>query len=126
MKSLLILSSLLVLFVPVIPLCINDSKQSNQVTNNSASPVQVNLYYGLLCSYCKAFIINQLAPTYAKLNKTGIMSLSMFPYGNSRYIVQNSTNDIKFTCASGVEECKAHMILVRKMDKLLDQINHNP
>ncbi len=114
MKSLLILSSLLVLVVPVIPLCINDSKQSNQVISDSASPVQVNLYYETLCPYCKTFVINQLAPVDAKLKKTGIMSLSMFPYGNARYVVHNSTQDVTFTCQHGVEECKGNMILVRK------------
>ncbi len=114
MKSLLIFNSfvlLVLLVVPVIPLYINGSnRQSREVT----SPVQVNLYYESECPYSREFVLDQLVPTDAKLKKTGIMSLSMFPYGNAHYVVDNKTKDITFTCQHGVEECKGNMILVKK------------
>ncbi|KAM4552879.1 gamma-interferon-inducible lysosomal thiol reductase [Odontesthes bonariensis] len=75
-------------------------------SRQTASPVQVALYYESLCPGCRLFLTEMLFPTWLLLND--IMSVSLVPYGNA----QEKPDGQKYTfaCQHGEQECLGNMI----------------
>ncbi|XP_064789023.1 gamma-interferon-inducible lysosomal thiol reductase-like [Oncorhynchus masou masou] len=81
----------------------------NATRPNLAVPrVEVTRYYESLCSGCRAFLPQQLFPTWAMLHD--IMDVKLVPYGNSRELPSGNS---PFTCQHGEPECHGNMIEVR-------------
>ena len=61
-----------------------DSHGTQNVKNKvDAEPVKVALYYESLCPGCREFLTHQLYPAYKKLYSTGILDITLVPYGNA-------------------------------------------
>uniref|UniRef100_A0A8C7M7F2 Gamma-interferon-inducible lysosomal thiol reductase n=1 Tax=Oncorhynchus kisutch TaxID=8019 RepID=A0A8C7M7F2_ONCKI len=79
----------------------------NATRPNLAVPrVEVTLYYESLCPGCRAFLPQQLFPTWAMLHD--IMDVKLVPYCNAQLPSGNSP----FTCQHGEPECHGNMIEV--------------
>ncbi|KAH6935958.1 hypothetical protein HPB50_011692 [Hyalomma asiaticum] len=84
--------------------------------------VNITLYYEGLCSPSHYFILDQLHPTYCKLED--YLSVDIVPFGNARMHVVNGT--VTFDCQHGPEECyvnEVHTCAVKYVHptrKLLD------
>uniref|UniRef100_A0A8C7FTE4 Gamma-interferon-inducible lysosomal thiol reductase n=1 Tax=Oncorhynchus kisutch TaxID=8019 RepID=A0A8C7FTE4_ONCKI len=77
----------------------------NATRPNLAVPrVEVTLYYESLCPGCRAFLPQQLFPTWAMLHD--IMDVKLVPYCNAQLPSGNSP----FTCQHGEPECHGNMI----------------
>ena len=50
--------------------------------------INVNLYYEALCGGCMHFVLEEIYPTYQKLNK--YINLKLLPYGNTRMATDNT------------------------------------
>ncbi|CAG2174298.1 unnamed protein product [Oppiella nova] len=78
------------------------------IGDSSAAPnVKLSLYYESLCPYSRAFILNQLVPTYQKLESILTVDL-LVPYGwakSTKVTKPDGTFDVEFTCQHGVQEC---------------------
>uniref|UniRef100_UPI003AAE91B7 gamma-interferon-inducible lysosomal thiol reductase-like n=1 Tax=Centroberyx gerrardi TaxID=166262 RepID=UPI003AAE91B7 len=68
-------------------------------------PVVVSLYYESLCPGCRAFITQQLFPTWTMLKD--IMTVNLIPYGNAKELPSANS---PFTCQHGQPECLGNMI----------------
>ncbi|CAJ1060872.1 gamma-interferon-inducible lysosomal thiol reductase [Xyrichtys novacula] len=73
--------------------------------NQSVPPVSVTLYYESLCPACRAFISQQLFPTWTMLQD--IMTVTLVPYGNAKELPSANS---PFTCQHGEPECRGNMI----------------
>ncbi|XP_056132415.1 gamma-interferon-inducible lysosomal thiol reductase isoform X1 [Lampris incognitus] len=73
--------------------------------NPSVPTVDVTLYYGSLCPGCRAFITQQLFPTWTMLQD--IMTVNLVPYGNTKEVPSANS---PFTCQHGELECHGNMI----------------
>lgn len=88
------------------------------------SSINLTLYYEGLCPDCHEFILNQLWPTYAKLEE--YLQLDLLPFGNAEMKVSNGT--ITFQCQHGPDECYINEVqtcavkYVHPTRKLLDFI----
>ncbi|XP_071952050.1 gamma-interferon-inducible lysosomal thiol reductase-like [Antedon mediterranea] len=71
-------------------------------------PVNVELYLESLCPDCKRFIAEQLEPTWGKLASTGILNLTLIPYGNAHE--KQVGNQWEFTCQHGERECAGNVM----------------
>lgn len=81
---------------------------SNAQPNRAAdddSNVVVSLYYETLCPYCKAWINDELIPTYEKLQK--YMTVEFIPYGNAHQFPDGDS--WRFTCQHGQSECTGNI-----------------
>jgi len=72
----------------------------------AADPVYVEVYYESLCPDSKAFIANQLWPTYQLVPE--ILTVVFVPFGFSNYTPNGDTYD--FTCQHGPDECYGNKI----------------
>ncbi|XP_037503450.1 gamma-interferon-inducible lysosomal thiol reductase [Rhipicephalus sanguineus] len=63
--------------------------------------VNITLYYEGLCSGCHFFILDQLHPTYVKLQDN--LNVDILPFGNAKIKVVNGT--VTFDCQHGPDEC---------------------
>lgn len=79
--------------------------------NAESSPVKVELYYESLCPGCREFISGQLFETWKTLQKTGILSVGLYPYGNAKES-QLPDGSWKFQCQHGQPECTGNLIEV--------------
>ncbi|XP_030640094.1 gamma-interferon-inducible lysosomal thiol reductase [Chanos chanos] len=70
----------------------------------SVPPVEVTLYYESLCPGCRAFITQQLYPTWILLGD--IMTVNLVPYGNAKEIPGSNS----FACQHGEAECLANLM----------------
>ncbi|XP_054930594.1 gamma-interferon-inducible lysosomal thiol reductase-like [Dermacentor andersoni] len=88
----------------------------------TASPINATLFYEGLCPACHRFILQQLWPTYGKLED--YITLDLLPFGNAHMKVDNGT--VTFTCQHGVKECYVNEVqtcavkYVHPTRKLLD------
>ncbi|XP_054644508.1 gamma-interferon-inducible lysosomal thiol reductase-like [Dunckerocampus dactyliophorus] len=73
--------------------------------NEAVPQVSVTLYYESLCPACRAFITQQLFPTWTMLQD--IMKVTLVPYGNAKEHMSGNTT---FTCQHGEPECHGNMI----------------
>ncbi|XP_071502332.1 gamma-interferon-inducible lysosomal thiol reductase-like [Diadema antillarum] len=73
-----------------------------------APPVQLELYYESLCPDCRQYIQNQLWPTWQKIGDSGILNLTLVPYGNAQE--QQYGDQWYFTCQHGAAECLGNLI----------------
>ncbi|KAH9373041.1 hypothetical protein HPB48_010016 [Haemaphysalis longicornis] len=84
--------------------------------------VNLTLYYEGLCHGCHHFILEQLWPTYAKLEE--YLNLDLLPFGFARMKVSNGT--VTFHCQHGPDECYVNEVqtcavkYVHPTKKLLD------
>jgi hypothetical protein len=81
----------------------------------NASPVKVEVYIESMCPDSKAFILEQLNPTYNKLHS--IIDLEILSFGDSNYTIINKTEeqfDVEFVCEHGPQECFGNQIQVRE------------
>lgn len=84
--------------------------------------VNITLYYEGLCPGCHGFILNQLWPTYGRLEE--YLNVDILPFGNARMKEVNGT--IVFTCQHGPDECYVNAVqtcavkYVHPTRKLLD------
>ncbi|XP_077517439.1 gamma-interferon-inducible lysosomal thiol reductase-like [Amblyomma americanum] len=87
--------------------------------------INLTLYYEGLCPDCHEFILNQLWPTYAKLEE--YLQLDLLPFGNADMKVSNGT--ITFQCQHGPDECYINEVqtcavkYVHPTRKLLDFVD---
>nr|XP_037277904.1 gamma-interferon-inducible lysosomal thiol reductase-like [Rhipicephalus microplus] len=70
-------------------------------STNDEKVVNITLYYEGLCSGCHMFILEQLHPTYVKLQD--YLNVDILPFGNARMHVVNGT--VTFDCQHGPDEC---------------------
>ncbi|KAM6948775.1 LOW QUALITY PROTEIN: gamma-interferon-inducible lysosomal thiol reductase [Aplochiton taeniatus] len=80
--------------------------EANATRPRQGDSVQVELYFESLCPGCRAFLTQQLFPTFAMLLE--IMTVTLVPFGNA-----NEKFDGKnyiFTCQHGEQECLGNMI----------------
>nr|XP_029489202.1 gamma-interferon-inducible lysosomal thiol reductase-like [Oncorhynchus nerka] len=84
----------------------------NATRPNLAVPrVEVTLYYESLCPGCRAFLTQQLFPTWAMLQD--IMDVKLVPYGNAQvglFSKWRALGNSPFTCQHGEPECHGNMI----------------
>ncbi|KAM3876272.1 gamma-interferon-inducible lysosomal thiol reductase [Diretmus argenteus] len=73
--------------------------------NLAIPPVEVTLYYESLCPGCRAFITQQLFPTWTMLQH--IMTVTLVPYSKAQELPSANS---PFTCQHGAPECHANMI----------------
>lgn len=67
--------------------------------------ISVQIYYESLCPDSKAFIVQQLYPTYSKLGK--YLRVEFKPFGNAKFVP--SGNGWDFTCQHGPDECQGNL-----------------
>lgn len=90
----------------------------------AVTPVNVTLFYEGLCPACHHFILQQLWPTYGKLED--YVTVDLLPFGNAHMNVVNGT--VTFTCQHGEEECYVNEVqtcavkYVHPTRKLLDLV----
>ena len=70
------------------PRKLQDTKVISRCYREDVPTIDVNLYYEALCPGCMNFVLNELYPTYQKLNK--YINIKLFPYGNTRMETDNS------------------------------------
>uniref|UniRef100_H2YDR8 Saposin A-type domain-containing protein n=1 Tax=Ciona savignyi TaxID=51511 RepID=H2YDR8_CIOSA len=73
-----------------------------------ASTVEVGVFFESLCPDSIKFITTQLFPTWLKLKATGIMNITIFPYGKAK--MQQDGSTWNFTCQHGPRECRGNLI----------------
>ncbi|KAM4629854.1 gamma-interferon-inducible lysosomal thiol reductase [Polymixia lowei] len=73
--------------------------------NRSVPAVDVTLYYESLCPGCRAFITQQLFPTWTMLQD--IMTVNLVPYGNAKEFASANS---PFRCQHGAPECHGNLI----------------
>ncbi|XP_077517441.1 gamma-interferon-inducible lysosomal thiol reductase-like [Amblyomma americanum] len=93
--------------------------------------VNITLYYEGLCGGCHAFILDQLHPTYGKLEQ--YLNIDLLPFGNADMKKANGT--VVFNCQHGPDECYINEVqtcavqYVHPTRKLLDfvacMLSHN-
>ncbi|KAH7953678.1 hypothetical protein HPB49_011119 [Dermacentor silvarum] len=89
---------------------------------SSQNVVNITLFYEGLCPGCHSFILDQLHPTYGKLQD--YLNVDILPFGNAHIDVVNGT--VKFHCQHGPDECyinEVHTCAVKYVHptrKLLD------
>ncbi|EDO35014.1 predicted protein [Nematostella vectensis] len=76
------------------------------VYSQAAPKVSIALYYESLCPGCRAFISDQLYPTYQKIGE--IMDITLVPYGNAQQYKYG--NKWVFSCQHGQGECEGNII----------------
>uniref|UniRef100_A0A671PF57 Gamma-interferon-inducible lysosomal thiol reductase n=1 Tax=Sinocyclocheilus anshuiensis TaxID=1608454 RepID=A0A671PF57_9TELE len=67
-------------------------------------PVEITLYYESLCPGCRAFLTEQLFPTWTLLKD--IMNVNLVPFGNAKKLPEENS----FSCQHGEPECYASMV----------------
>uniref|UniRef100_G3MMK6 Saposin A-type domain-containing protein n=1 Tax=Amblyomma maculatum TaxID=34609 RepID=G3MMK6_AMBMU len=86
--------------------------------------INITLYYEGLCGGCHGFILDELHPTYGKLEQ--YLKLDLLPFGNAQMKVVNGT--VVFSCQHGPDECYVNEVqtcavkYVHPTRKLLDFI----
>ena len=70
------------------PRQLQETKVISRCYREDVPTIDVNLYYEALCPGCMNFVLNELYPTYQKLNK--YINIKLFPYGNTRMETDNS------------------------------------
>lgn len=88
----------------------------------TASPVGITLYYESLCPGCRAFIANQLYPTYTKVKD--IMDVTLVPYGNAQESWDGQ--QWRFSCQHGEAECVGNLIEVCAISHLANVSTYFP
>ncbi|KAH9373040.1 hypothetical protein HPB48_010015 [Haemaphysalis longicornis] len=68
--------------------------------------INLTLYYEGLCPDSRDFILDQLLPTYTKLERD--MDLDLVPFGNADMKVSNGT--VTFRCQHGPDECYVNKV----------------
>ncbi|KAK3776983.1 hypothetical protein RRG08_042868 [Elysia crispata] len=76
----------------------------------AAKPVNVTLYFESLCPGCHQFILQELIPTWEKVKDTGLMNVTLRPYGNA--IEEYKGGQWKFVCQHGPRECDGNVLEV--------------
>ncbi|XP_059848383.1 gamma-interferon-inducible lysosomal thiol reductase-like [Hypanus sabinus] len=69
-------------------------------------PVHIRLFYETLCPDCRAFMENELCPTWARMKE--FLNVTLIPFGNAEVI--QSTQSQQFQCQCGRKECLGNMI----------------
>ncbi|XP_062888429.1 gamma-interferon-inducible lysosomal thiol reductase-like isoform X1 [Mobula hypostoma] len=69
-------------------------------------PVHISLFYESLCPDCRAFMEDELCPTWARMKE--FLNLTLVPFGNAE--VTQSTPSQQFRCQHGERECFGNMI----------------
>ncbi|KAH9366273.1 hypothetical protein HPB48_008307 [Haemaphysalis longicornis] len=93
----------------------------------ASSSVSVVLYYECLCPYSRAFITQQLWPTYSKLES--YMKVKIVPYGNAKMITGSGGSKFSFQCQHGANECYGNKVqasaasMAKSMKLLLKFLN---
>lgn len=88
MKFLLFTSALFLLILSVV----------SHHTNN-----RISVYYESICPDSRRFILNQLIPTYEKLNQH--LDIDLIPFGNANVSYPNHDFKPYFQCQHGPNEC---------------------
>lgn len=79
----------------------------------SEDKVTVSVYYETHCPDSKAFLLDQLIPTYREL--TEITNVQLFPYGKASYErLDNGT--YQFYCQHGPRECRGNTVQACALD----------
>merc|ERR1712165_497823 len=94
----------LYVFLVLSALIFSSSAKSNTDSKTDQNVV-VSLYYETLCPYCKAWINDELIPTYEKLQQ--YMTVEFVPYGNAHQFPNGDS--WRFTCQHGPSECKGNI-----------------
>uniref|UniRef100_A0A671PF52 Gamma-interferon-inducible lysosomal thiol reductase n=1 Tax=Sinocyclocheilus anshuiensis TaxID=1608454 RepID=A0A671PF52_9TELE len=100
---LFIIYCLLSLFMYVCTLFVFSVPEALNTKTNSllVPPVEITLYYESLCPGCRAFLTEQLFPTWTLLKD--IMNVNLVPFGNL-------PEENSFSCQHGEPECYASMV----------------
>ena len=61
----------------------NSHGTQNVKNKVDAEPVKVALYYESICKPCRQLITYQLYPAYMTLYSTGILDITLVPFGNA-------------------------------------------
>uniref|UniRef100_A0A8C1L2H3 Gamma-interferon-inducible lysosomal thiol reductase n=1 Tax=Cyprinus carpio TaxID=7962 RepID=A0A8C1L2H3_CYPCA len=69
-------------------------------------PVEITLYYESLCPGCRAFLTEQLFPTWILLKD--IMNVNLVPFGNAKELPEDNI----FSCQHGEPECYINIVEV--------------
>ncbi|XP_005090370.1 gamma-interferon-inducible lysosomal thiol reductase [Aplysia californica] len=82
-----------------------------EATSIGAAPVNVTLYYEVLCGGCHDFITTTLVTAVKALGDDGsIMNFHFIPYGNSLETWNRTTSQWDFSCQHGPEECVGNTV----------------
>jgi len=98
------------------------TKDENKAAD--AAPVNVTLYYESLCPSCKQILLNQIWPSFEKLQGTGILNVKLVPYGNAQQRLYG--NQWVFYCQHGPTECTGNILESCAMYHYPKQEQHLP
>ena len=96
--------------------CLNLGPCTLAINNpNCGVTVEVGAYTESLCPDCKAFVVNQLLPTFNKLINANppILTINMVPFGKAQMTFnKNATKNpsLNFTCQHKDQECEGNII----------------
>ncbi|KAH7953064.1 hypothetical protein HPB49_004213 [Dermacentor silvarum] len=99
-------SSVVIVASAVLTVCAVSPPQLLGGPAHAASPINVTLFYEGLCPGCHRFVLQQLWPTYGKLED--YIALDLIPFGNAHMKVDNGT--VTFTCQHGFRECYVNAV----------------
>ncbi|XP_051894037.1 gamma-interferon-inducible lysosomal thiol reductase-like [Pristis pectinata] len=69
-------------------------------------PVHISLFYESLCPDCRAFMVNELCPTWARMKE--VLNITLISFGNAEVI--QDAQERQFRCQHGEAECRGNRI----------------
>lgn len=80
----------------------------NKEGEKEADPVELNLYYEVLCPDCKQFISDQVGKAVEQIGD--IMNLTLVPYGNAQEKWDERIKEWRYKCQHGEMECWGNLL----------------
>jgi len=97
----------------------NKADKQAVTSEPDAAPVEVTLYFESYCPGCKQWILSTAYPAFEKLQSSGILKLTLVPYGNAQE--RASAGGYTFYCQHGAAECYGNKIETCAIHHMVDQ-----